>query len=93
MTPKEAYEVLREFQMWRRDEGKYSEIPKALPYSTKTVGIALDVAIETRKQCNQKAKVNNVIEYHDDRNHNWCNHFLPMGGHFYYLAYKFKFIH
>lgn len=50
MTPKEAYEVLHEFQMWRRDEGKYSEIPKALPYSAKTVGIALDVAIETLKK-------------------------------------------
>ena len=52
MTHKEAYEVLCEFQMWRRAEGKYkwSEIPKALPYSAKTVGIALDVAIETLKR-------------------------------------------
>lgn len=52
MTPKEAYEVLREFQMWRRAEGKYkwSEIPEALPYSAKEVGVALDVAIEMLKK-------------------------------------------
>lgn len=52
MTKKEAYEVLREFQMWRRGEGKYEwrETPsenEPLPYSPKTVGAALDVAIET----------------------------------------------
>ena len=38
--------------MWRRSEGKYkwSETPEALPYSAKTVGIALDVAIGTLKR-------------------------------------------
>lgn len=52
MTIEEAYEVLREFQMWRRGEGKYkwSKIPKGLPYSAKEVGVALDVAIETLKK-------------------------------------------
>ena len=52
MTPKEAYEVLREFQMWRRAEGKYKwiETPaenEPLPYSPREVGVALDVAIVT----------------------------------------------
>lgn len=55
MTPKEAYEVLREFQMWHRGEGKYafSETPsenEPLPYSSKEIGIALDVAIKTLKK-------------------------------------------
>lgn len=56
MTPKEAYEVLREFQMWRRGEGKYriqwdgSLHLEPLPYSPKEVGIALDVAIKTLKK-------------------------------------------
>ena len=55
MTPKEALEVLCEFQMWRRGEGKYrwSETPtadNAFVYSTKDVGIALDVAIATLKK-------------------------------------------
>ena len=47
MIPKEAYEVLCEFQMWRREDGKYGSFYKKLPYSAKEVGIALDVAIET----------------------------------------------
>ena len=49
MTIEEAYEVLREFQMWRRAEGKYhwSRTPEPLPYSANKVGMALDVAIET----------------------------------------------
>lgn len=55
MTPKETYEVLCEFQAWRRGEGKYafSETPsenEPLPYSAKEIGIALDVAIETLKK-------------------------------------------
>ena len=55
MTIEEAYEVLREFQMWRRGEGKYafSETPsenERLLYSASVVGIALDVAIETLKK-------------------------------------------
>ena len=53
MTPKEAYEVLREFQMWRRAEGKYRiqwNKPLPFPYSHQEVGIALDVAIETLKK-------------------------------------------
>lgn len=55
MTPKEALEVLSEFQMWRRGEGKYawSETPfenEPLLYSASAVGVALDVAIETLKK-------------------------------------------
>ena len=56
MTPKEAYEVLREFQMWRRGEGKYKWIPivpsasPTLPYSPTEVGKALDVAITMLKR-------------------------------------------
>lgn len=56
MTPKEAYEVLREFQMWRRGKGKYKWIPTVpsasatFPYHPKVVGIALDVAIDTLKK-------------------------------------------
>lgn len=52
MTKKEAHEVLREFQMWRRAEGTYKWVttPTAFPYSARTVGIALDVAIETLKK-------------------------------------------
>lgn len=56
MTLKEAYEALREFQMWRRGEGRYriqcddSLHLEPLPYSPKEVGIALDVAIETLKK-------------------------------------------
>lgn len=55
MTPKEALEVLREFQKWRRGEGKYKwgETPsenEQLPYSSKEIGVALDVAIETLKK-------------------------------------------
>lgn len=55
MTIEEAYEVLCELQAWRRSEGKYafSETPsenEQLPYSSKEVGIALDVAIETLKK-------------------------------------------
>ena len=52
MTPKEAYEVLREFNLWRRGEGKYafSETPsenEPLPYTPKEISVALDVAIDT----------------------------------------------
>ena len=55
MTPKEAYEVLCEFQMWRRCEGKYkwSETPsenEPLPYSSKEIGVAIDVATEKLKK-------------------------------------------
>lgn len=55
MTNEKALEVLREFQMWRRGEGKYkwSETPsenETPPYSPGEVGIALDIAIATLKK-------------------------------------------
>lgn len=50
MTPKEAYEALREFQMWRRAEGIYESVYNEFPYTPKELGIALDVAIETLKK-------------------------------------------
>lgn len=50
MTPKEAYEALRELQMWRRAEGVYESVYNEFPYTPKEVGIALDVAIETLKK-------------------------------------------
>ena len=50
MMPKEAYEVLREFQMWGRAEGKYESFYNKLPYTPKEIGIALDVAIVTLKK-------------------------------------------
>ena len=55
MTKKKALEVLREFQMWRRCEGKYkwSETPsenETLPYTPKEIGFALDVAFDTLKK-------------------------------------------
>lgn len=46
---------MREFNLWRRGEGKYSIQwngtlhLEPLPYTPKEVGIALDVAIETLK--------------------------------------------
>ena len=50
MTPKEAYEALREFNLWRRAEGVYESFYNEFPYTPKEVGIALDVAIETLKK-------------------------------------------
>ena len=56
MTIEEAYKILREFQMWRRGEGKYKWIPivpsasPTLSYSPTEVGKALDVAIDMLKK-------------------------------------------
>ena len=50
MTPKETYEVLREFNLWRRGEGKYEGFYQKFPYTPKEIGIALDVAIEKLKK-------------------------------------------
>lgn len=49
MTPKEAYEALCEYNLWRKGEGEYMW-GKLLHYSTKEINIALDVAIETLKK-------------------------------------------
>ena len=49
MTPKEALEILLEFNEWRRSQGKYAwnEDPaknKQLPFTPKEVGEAIDTA-------------------------------------------------
>lgn len=50
MTPKEACEVLREFQMRCRGEGYYESLYNEFSYTPKEIGVALDVAIETLKK-------------------------------------------
>lgn len=47
MTPKEAYEVLREFQMWSREKGKYEGFYKKFPYTPKEVEKSINVAVNT----------------------------------------------
>ena len=47
MTPKEAYEVLREFRMWRRGLGEYEGFYKKFPYTPKDVEKSINVAVNT----------------------------------------------
>lgn len=65
MTKEEALEVLREFNLWRRGEGKYkwSETPsenEPLPYTPKEVGKALDVAIAVLKKDVELEAINKI---------------------------------
>ncbi len=50
-NPREALEILREFNQWRRAEGEYewNEDPaknKQLPFKPGDIGIAIDTAID-----------------------------------------------
>ena len=59
MTTAEAYEILAEFQKWRRGEPPYDwhDIPaenRALPYSGEIIGNALDVALEVLSKTTRK---------------------------------------
>ena len=55
MTPKEASEILDEFNSWRRGTGKYSwkEQPEeylVCPYNPGQIGDAIDVAVKYIKE-------------------------------------------
>ncbi len=49
MTTKEAYEILKEYNLWRRGKGVYDKVGASFGYSPIQVGEAIDVAIKVLK--------------------------------------------
>lgn len=62
MNKAECIKILREFNIWRRGNGKYSEAGAKLPYSPKEIGQAIDFAAETLSKPYTKKDVCEIVD-------------------------------
>ena len=61
MTPDKAARILREHNKWRRGLGEYEHAGARFPHDSKTLGLAIDVALEALERENHFVDANNMV--------------------------------